>query len=72
MLQTQTRCTRFMPTIDMVRSLASGNRLAVGLVYDPTATPAEAWIASIGLSAIGAGYTPEQALFAALADMKGC
>lgn len=55
---------------DKLEELGRTTGLCVGLVFDASATPAETWIASIGLSAMGAGYTPEQALFAALADMR--
>jgi hypothetical protein len=42
------------------------HRLAVGLVYDPSAEPSERWIATIGLDIITAGSTAEDALDNAL------
>ncbi len=57
-----------MDTLGLLR-VARRYNVAVGLTFDPTApTPAEAWIASVGLNGLGAGQTPEDAMLAALSD----
>ncbi len=58
-----------MTTVEIVKTIAHKHGLAVGIVYDPDAASPEAWIASIGLEAMGAGGFPSAALSAALLDL---
>ncbi len=49
-------------------SLATRTGLAVGLVCDPGAEPAERWVCTIGLDVAAAGPTPGHALALAAAE----
>jgi hypothetical protein len=60
-----------MTTTELLKTIAHDRELAVGLVYDPDAEPSECWVASIGLSALGAGGYPSSALGHALLDLDG-
>ncbi len=48
--------------------LARQHHICVGLTADPTTGVGEEWVCTVGLSAIGAGDTPQAAIRAAMVD----